>query len=348
MATLTSDRTFNLTSEPNMGLYKRTSRILNPQLGYEALIPKVNPPTILGTSNLETPTLGNLGGLQNKLASTTIDVGASTTPKTGKGLATAAGIASMAGGVFSTAGDIMSSFKKKGPTNVWGIEAQTAGGNKNEIASSTLKDAGTYASMGASLGSMAGPIGTVVGGAIGAIGGGIMGLLKGKKKVKEESKEYKDNTQAAYESYNQKANASQYAALAKYGTKLKINEKLKTSKHNAVSWHGKTFKLKSGGKLNSLGKVNIIPSGTLHKENNNLGQKDKGLPIIDENGNKVFEIEREELILRLKTTKDVETLVNKYKKSHNAKHLIDLGKLLSKEIMTNTHDYSGKFGLEVK
>ena len=248
-------------------------------------------------------------------------------------------VGNVAGGVGAAAGlasGLVDSFAKPGKTNTFGITAQN---NKANIASSTLGTAASWAATGATVG---GPWGA----AIGLVGGTIAGLLKSKKKAKEDDTKYKDSTQAAYEDYNQKANAQQYAALAKCGTKLHIAKKLSGSKKNAISYKNRKFK--KGGKLDKVGEVNIIPSGTLHKENNNLGQKDKGLPIIDGEGNKVFEVEREELILRLKTTKDVEDLVNKYKKTHNDVHLIKLGKLLTKEIMTNTHDFSGKFGMEVK
>jgi hypothetical protein len=250
--------------------------------------------------------------------------------------------------VADLAGDALLALKPVGPTNTWGLEAQTKKGNKMQVAGDTLKAAGKGAAAGAAIGSFLPGAGTVIGAGIGALVGGISGLLKSKKKVKTDQTAYLDNTQAAYEGYNQKANAAQYAAMAKAGTKLEIKKKLDGAKKNAVSWHGRKFKFKSGGKLEAVGEVNIIPSGTLHKENNNLGQKDKGIPIIDGDGKKVFEVEREELILRLKTTKEVEDLVGKYKKSHNDKHLIDLGKLLSNEIMTNTHDFSGRYGLEVK
>jgi hypothetical protein len=150
-------------------------------------------------------------------------------------------------------------------------------------------------------------------------------------------KDIKDNTQLAYKGY---------AAIAKCGAKLEVMKKVKSAKKDRISMKGRKFKV--GGKINRLGEANIIPSGTLHKEKNNLGEKDKGIPIIDGDGKKVFEVEREELILRLKATKNIEDLVGKYKKTHNAKHLVDMGRLLSEEIMTNTHDFSGRYGLEIE
>jgi hypothetical protein len=262
--------------------------------------------------------------------------------------------------IADLAGDALLAMKPIGPMSTWGVEAQTKKGNRMEVAGAALKGAGKGAAAGASIGSFLGPVGTGIGAAAGALFGGISGLLKAKKKVKTDAIDIKNSNDLAYSDYNQKANANifkglstpsytqQRTAMGKEGAKIAIKKKLDGSKKNAISWHGRTFKLKCGGRLAALGEVNIIPDGTLHKENNNLGQKDKGIPIIDGEGKKVFEVEKEELILRLKTTQEVEGLVEKYKKSHNDRHLIDLGKLLSTEIMTNTHDFSGRYGLEVK
>jgi len=307
-----------------------------------------NPSAInLNAAGLGTNTAGSL--MQSSLHKPPAMAQAPNPKPTGGGGGMSAGqISGIGAQAADLAGNALESLKPVGPFNTWGIETQTKKGNNMSVGASALKGVGKGASMGASIGSIIPGWGTAAGAVIGGAIGGVTGLLKGKKKVKDEAAEIKDNTQLAYEGYHQKANAAQYAALAKHGAKLETMKKLKSAKRNAVSWHGKKFKMKSGGKLDKPGEVNIIPSGTLHKENNNLGQKDKGLPIVDEGGKKIFEVEREELILRLKTTKDVEQFVDSYKKTHNDKHLVDLGKLLSKEIMTNTQDFSGKFGLEAK
>jgi hypothetical protein len=344
------------TSDRNAGLVQRTLRIIDQDQPHEDAVPQVNTPTLLGIgSSLTEQKTANANFANNikigQLAPTTLApaldnklAGApqTTAPVPGAKLANVAGAV---GGAVALAGDTLAGLKKQGPLNTWGIETQTTGGKRNDMASSALSSAGKWAGMGATVGSALGPVGTAIGAGVGLLGGAIAGLFKGKKKIKTEAKDYKDSTQAAYEGYNQKANAQQYAALAKCGAKLSIMHKLGKTKKDAIS--RKDRKFKPGGKLDKLGEVNVIPSGTLHKENNNLGQKDKGIPIIDGAGKKVFEVEREELILRLKTTKNVEDLVSRYTKSHNDKHLIDLGKLLSKEILTNTHDHSGRYGLEV-
>lgn len=339
------------TSDRNAGLYPKTIRAIDYQSPHENLIPGVEAPVLLkptdkmpGFDTLQSRNKLGLNGVtaQLNMLPNMPGLAKSTTQKfSGADLGVAVGTAALSG-----AGDLIASLKKQGPVNTWGIEGSTAKGDTSTKVSGALQGAGKGAAAGAAIGSIIPVWGTAVGAAVGGLIGGITGLFKSKKKVKDDKKAYLDNTQAAYESYNQKANAQQYAALAKCGAKLSVMHKIKSSKKDAIS--RKDRKFKPGGKLNAVGEVNIIPSGTLHKENNNLGQKDKGLPIIDKDGKKIFEVEREELILRLKTTKDVEDLVSKYKKSNNSKHLVDLGKLLSKEITTNTHDFSGRYGMEVK
>jgi hypothetical protein len=87
----------------------------------------------------------------------------------------------------------------------------------------------------------------------------------------------------------------------------------------------------------------VIPKGKLHKENNNLGNKDKGIPVIDNDGTKHFEVEKEELILTLEVTEKVESLAAGYQSTGNESKLVELGKLLTEEILRNTKDNSGKF-----
>ena len=288
--------------------------------------------------------VGNSNGLNNPNSKMNSLVPGPIQPKTkvpGQGLDKMSNAAGAIGGAAALATDAIDAFSKPLVSNTWGIEKQN---NKANTAKSALSGAASGAGMGASIGSLAGPIGTAIGTVAGGLIGGITGLLKGKKKAKADDKQYKDSTQAAYEDYNQKAAAQQYAAMGKAGAKLAIMKKVKESKTNAISYKSRKFKV--GGKLDKVGEVNVIPSGTLHKEKNNLGEKDKGLPIIDEKGNKMFEVEREELILRLSATKVAEDHVKSFKKTHNVRHMIELGKYLTKEIMTNTHDHSGKFGLE--
>jgi hypothetical protein len=287
--------------------------------------------------------VGNSNGLNNPNKKMNSLVPGPVQPKTkvpGIGM-DAGAVGTIAGAATDIATGAIDQFSKPTQTNTWGIEKKNYSA---DTAKSAIGGLGKGAATGAAIGSIIPGWGTAVGAVVGGLIGGIGGLLKGKKQAKIDKTQYKDQTQASYEDYNQKAAAQQYAAMGKAGAKLAIMKKIKESKTNAISYKSRKFKV--GGKLDKVGEVNVIPSGTLHKEKNNLGEKDKGLPIIDEKGNKMFEVEREELILRLSATKVAEDHVKSFKKTHNVRHMIELGKYLTKEIMTNTHDHSGKFGLE--
>lgn len=77
----------------------------------------------------------------------------------------------------------------------------------------------------------------------------------------------------------------------------------------------------------------------MHEENNDLG--DKGMPVVkcDMAKNvceKKYEIEKEELILTLDTTKTAEELAEGGK-------LKELGEFLIDELLDNTHSFTDKF-----
>ena len=93
--------------------------------------------------------------------------------------------------------------------------------------------------------------------------------------------------------------------------------------------------LKKGGPIKEY--ENIIPNGVLHEEENSLG--DKGMPVVKCVSNvctKKYEIEKEELIFTLDTTKKVEQLAKS--KNHKA-----LGEFVKDQLLDNTHSFSDKF-----
>ena len=93
--------------------------------------------------------------------------------------------------------------------------------------------------------------------------------------------------------------------------------------------------LKKGGPIKEY--ENIIPNGVLHEEENSLG--DKGMPVVKCVSNvctKKYEIEKEELIFTLDTTKKVEQLAKS--KNHKA-----LGEFVKDQLLDNTHSLSDKF-----
>ena len=86
--------------------------------------------------------------------------------------------------------------------------------------------------------------------------------------------------------------------------------------------------------------MNVVPNGVLHEEENDLG--DKGMPVVKcDTEKKVcekkYEIEKDELILTLSTTKRAEELAKGGK-------LKELGEFLATQLLTNTHSFTEKFG----
>ena len=128
------------------------------------------------------------------------------------------------------------------------------------------------------------------------------------------------------------------------GKKLKA----RLGKFKSPGKPSKTLTRKSGGKLETPGCVNVVVKGKLHKENNNLGNKDKGVPVITPKGEKAYEVEKQEIIFRKPVTAAIEKARDEYNKTKDDKILEDLGKLLAEELTSNTQDNDGKFGVKVE
>ena len=209
------------------------------------------------------------------------------------------------------------------------------------VKSGAAKGLKTGAAIGTALGTIVPGIGNVVGGIAGglygATAGAIVGLFKGKKQYKEDQAEY-DEERAKYDlqAYNLKSNKIRYdtrqADMAQANA-LYAKKGVKTTKAPIF---------KAGGKLEDPDKVNVIPDGKLHKENNNLGNKDKGIPVV-EDGVKKYEIEKEELILRKTATSKVEKYVASFGSSQSESTLEELGKYAAGELINNTQDNTKKF-----
>lgn len=106
-------------------------------------------------------------------------------------------------------------------------------------------------------------------------------------------------------------------------------------------------KYKDGGAL-VLGTKrprNIIPSGPRHSERNNFFGGN-GIPIL-ENGRKIAEVEREEIIFHTQLTNQVESLSKQIlaakSPAEKAKLAQKLGKLTAYEVIHNTDDKTEKF-----
>lgn len=104
--------------------------------------------------------------------------------------------------------------------------------------------------------------------------------------------------------------------------------------------------------LKEGGSFNVIPEGALHKNLHHIegteGLTQKGIPVVtEENGELIqhAEVERNEVIFRLEVTEKLEELKKKAEEAESQeekdKYAIEAGKLLTKEILHNTHDNTG-------
>lgn len=97
-------------------------------------------------------------------------------------------------------------------------------------------------------------------------------------------------------------------------------------------------------KFKAGGSFNVIPEGALHKNKHHMegaeGLTKKGIPVVtEEDGKKVqqAEIEVNEIIFRLEVTEKLEKLA----KEGTDEAALEAGKLLTDEILHNTHDNTG-------
>lgn len=101
-------------------------------------------------------------------------------------------------------------------------------------------------------------------------------------------------------------------------------------------------------KLEETNQKNVIPEGALHKNKHHIentkGLTQKGIPVIDNEGEQQAEIELDEIIFTLEVTKKLEELHKLYKEGSNKERdeaAIEAGKLLVQEILYNTDDRTG-------
>jgi len=178
----------------------------------------------------------------------------------------------------------------------------------------------------------------IAGGA--ALVSGLVSTFGAKKKLKAEQ-EAQDKALVKNKGiYGRSEDAQMTAMLSKRGKKL--------GSFTMPSVKSKTLVMKTGGKLAAPGEINVVVSGKMHRENNNLGNKDKGIPVINETGVKEYEVETGEIIFRQEATQKIEEYITEYDKSKDTGVFEDLGKYLSKELLKNTQDNYGKFGVKVK
>ena len=104
---------------------------------------------------------------------------------------------------------------------------------------------------------------------------------------------------------------------------------------------GKTKEELEAPEIEETNQKNLIPEGALHKNKHHMeyteGLTQKGIPVIDNEGEQQAEIELDEIIFTLEVTKKLEEL---YKEGTD-EAAIEAGKLLVKEILFNTDDRTG-------
>ena len=104
---------------------------------------------------------------------------------------------------------------------------------------------------------------------------------------------------------------------------------------------GKTKEELETPEIEETNQKNLIPEGALHKNKHHIehteGLTQKGIPVIDNDGEQQAEIELDEIIFTLEVTKKLEEL---YKEGTD-EAAIEAGKLLVKEILFNTDDRTG-------
>ena len=104
---------------------------------------------------------------------------------------------------------------------------------------------------------------------------------------------------------------------------------------------GKTKEELETPEIEKTNQKNLIPEGALHKNKHHMehtkGLTQKGIPVIDNDGEQQAEIELDEIIFTLEVTKKIEELY----KDGSDESAIEAGKLLVKEILFNTDDRTG-------
>lgn len=155
----------------------------------------------------------------------------------------------------------------------------------------------------------------------------------------------------------QQQNANKYAGysprllMSKKGMKFQdldaAREILKNIKKTSAEPILEIGKFQLGGKIDK----NFIPQGALHKNKHHLEDVNpelegsitkKGIPVISMNeGGEIqqhAEVEKNEIVFSLDTTKTVEDLYRQYQETEDESILIECGKFITNEIMKNTED----------
>lgn len=272
------------------------------------------------------------------VATTLATIAPVTTAAVAGSVATAAGLGTAAAGIGTAAA-------------ATGVAAGVGGATAVGVGGGT-------ALAGAAAGSVVPIVGTAIGLAIGAIVGLVM-TKKAKKKAKAAGRTRDIREESIASAKNRSENASRDTLLtggpaptssvtsggegipggylsARNGGSFhfSLRESLSSNRLQLIKPEAPK-KLKRGGSIKAT--ENIIPNGVLHEEFNELG--DKGMPVVKCKNNtceKKYEIEKDEMIFTLDTTKTVESLLK-------GGDLKKLGTFVKQQVLDNTHSFTDKF-----
>jgi hypothetical protein len=173
-----------------------------------------------------------------------------------------------------------------------------------------LQMAGTFGAAGAKIG---GPMGLAIGAGVGMTAGMVSGFVNGKKDKAEAESLFKTNMSGALNKQAKESRAN-YGSLGSYKSRSYSN----------------------GGSI-ADGKA-VIMGGKLHK--------DGGNPIVNaEDGQKIAETEREELLLTSEQTDLVDEYVLKFENEKSNTILEQLGRKFQNILLHETIDNSGIYGV---
>ncbi len=176
--------------------------------------------------------------------------------------------------------------------------------------------------IGGIVGSVIPVVGTAVGGFVGTGLGSLIGWAFGNKKAGEVKKDATDEFNKAEliakNTQDRKRNAQQYKSVYSASHGMRVPTIL-------------------------VEKPNMIVDGKLHRENNGLGKRDKGIPVIDKAGNKIIEVERDEWVLNPQSAEKLTRMSRSYKKTKNDDILVAMGKQTVEEMLEKTKDATSKF-----
>lgn len=179
------------------------------------------------------------------------------------------------------------------------------------------KGALSGAAKGAAIGSIIPGVGTAVGAVVGGALGAVSGLIKGKKEKKAVEKQVDQLDQ-------------QSAVITDRQSQLAYNS-LPTQGFTAYARKGGMIPGGFGYRIQSAEKGAVILGGQPHKSEGNFG---KGNPGLDQNGQKVVEVEAKEMLFTLEQSEKIHNLIEQYWQNPSEDILFDLGSL-ARSIINN-------------